>query len=192
MRASALTAFSKQWVSNANWRPDGTDHRSASYMLLPVGCPTFSHHPKAAFSCVAFTIMRPIISYDDIATQPAPKHETNPPPQPLNKRRKTTQSQRQGGRRSHPQHWDDPGNQGQPVHYDDTASVASSSNAHAGMGAESVGANEDYHEEEEEESRELTYEEIWDDSALIHAWNSATAEYEVRVTPIDALYRSLT
>lgn len=31
---------------------------------------------------------------------------------------------------------------------------------------------------EEEESRELTHEEIWDDSALIDAWNSATAEYE--------------
>ena len=35
-------------------------------------------------------------------------------------------------------------------------------------------------EEEEEESRELTHEEIWDDSALIDAWNSAAAEYEVR------------
>lgn len=31
---------------------------------------------------------------------------------------------------------------------------------------------------EEEESRELSHEEIWDDSALIDAWNSATAEYE--------------
>ncbi|KAG1825436.1 uncharacterized protein BJ212DRAFT_1314004 [Suillus subaureus] len=30
-----------------------------------------------------------------------------------------------------------------------------------------------------EESRELTHEEIWNDSALIDAWNSATAEYEV-------------
>jgi len=33
--------------------------------------------------------------------------------------------------------------------------------------------------EEGEESRELTYDEIWDDSALIAAWESATAEYEV-------------
>lgn len=33
--------------------------------------------------------------------------------------------------------------------------------------------------EEEDESRELTYEEIWDDSALIDAWNAATEEYEV-------------
>ncbi|TFK28340.1 hypothetical protein FA15DRAFT_665300 [Coprinopsis marcescibilis] len=29
-----------------------------------------------------------------------------------------------------------------------------------------------------EESRELTHEEIWDDSALVDAWNAATEEYE--------------
>jgi len=32
--------------------------------------------------------------------------------------------------------------------------------------------------DEEEESRPLTQDEIWDDSALIDAWNSAQAEYE--------------
>ena len=32
--------------------------------------------------------------------------------------------------------------------------------------------------EEEEGSRELTHEEIWDDSALINAWEAATKEYE--------------
>jgi hypothetical protein len=32
--------------------------------------------------------------------------------------------------------------------------------------------------EEFEGSRELTHEEIWDDSALINAWNAATEEYE--------------
>ena len=31
---------------------------------------------------------------------------------------------------------------------------------------------------EEEESRELTHEEIWDDSALVNAWEAATEEYE--------------
>ena len=31
-----------------------------------------------------------------------------------------------------------------------------------------------------EMSRMLTHEEVWDDSALIDAWESATAEYEVR------------
>jgi hypothetical protein len=32
--------------------------------------------------------------------------------------------------------------------------------------------------EEGEESRELTHEEIWDDSALLNAWEAATDEYE--------------
>jgi hypothetical protein len=32
--------------------------------------------------------------------------------------------------------------------------------------------------EEEDESRELTHEEIWDDSALVNAWEAATEEYE--------------
>lgn len=31
---------------------------------------------------------------------------------------------------------------------------------------------------DETESRELTFGEIWDDSALIDAWNAATEEYE--------------
>ena len=38
---------------------------------------------------------------------------------------------------------------------------------------------DDAEDEEEEESRELTQDEIWDDPALIAAWESATAEYEV-------------
>jgi hypothetical protein len=43
--------------------------------------------------------------------------------------------------------------------------------------------NDEMEEEEEEESRQLTHQEIWDDSALINAWNSAEAEYEVRSAP---------
>lgn len=39
---------------------------------------------------------------------------------------------------------------------------------------------ENQEDNDEEESRDLTHEEIWDDSALVDAWNSATAEYEVR------------
>lgn len=41
-----------------------------------------------------------------------------------------------------------------------------------------------YHQKSEadpndcEESRELTHEEIWDDSALVNAWDAATEEYE--------------
>ncbi len=30
----------------------------------------------------------------------------------------------------------------------------------------------------DEESRELTHEEIWDDSALVDAWEAAQQEYE--------------
>ncbi|KAF9523636.1 hypothetical protein CPB83DRAFT_877905 [Crepidotus variabilis] len=33
--------------------------------------------------------------------------------------------------------------------------------------------------EEEEDSRELTHEEIWDDSALVDAWEAAQQEYEM-------------
>jgi hypothetical protein len=33
-------------------------------------------------------------------------------------------------------------------------------------------------EDEDEESRELTHGEIWDDTALIDAWNAASEEYE--------------
>ena len=45
-------------------------------------------------------------------------------------------------------------------------------------------------DDEEEESRELNHEEIWDDSALIDAWNSAAAEYEVcPLTPTTAMVR---
>ncbi|EKM60406.1 uncharacterized protein PHACADRAFT_246301 [Phanerochaete carnosa HHB-10118-sp] len=36
----------------------------------------------------------------------------------------------------------------------------------------------DEYEDHAEEEEELTHEDIWDDSALIDAWNSATAEYE--------------
>ena len=44
---------------------------------------------------------------------------------------------------------------------------------------EDEGVNAEQEEGEEEESRPLTHEEIWDDSALVDAWNSAEAEYEV-------------
>ena len=37
---------------------------------------------------------------------------------------------------------------------------------------------EQNHYEDDEESRELTHEEIWDDSALVDAWEAATEEYE--------------
>ena len=76
----------------------------------------------------------------------------------------------QGGR--HIQHWEDPGNQGTPMSYDDAPKPAEAKVASAQEKEDCEGA-------EEGESRELTHDEIWDDSALIDAWNSAAAEYEV-------------
>ena len=67
-----------------------------------------------------------------------------------------------------PRHWDEPEQQSSALPYDD--------------GAADVTIEVDdavYNAGEEEESRELTQDEIWDDSALIDAWESATAEYEV-------------
>lgn len=56
-------------------------------------------------------------------------------------------------------HWDEPDEQGERMDYGDDENGAN--------GLEGW-----------EESRELTHEEIWDDSALIEAWNAATEEYE--------------
>ena len=125
--------------------------------------------------------MRPIISYDDIAIPQSaeppvpPKHHTNSPSvQPPAKKRRTGPNHQQGnswnGRTGQSmQHWDDPGNQGMAMSYDDAPSP---------VATKATAAEEEY-DDEEEESRELSHEEIWDDSALIDAWNSAAAEYEV-------------
>ena len=69
-----------------------------------------------------------------------------------------------------PRHWDEPEQQSSALPYDDDA-------ADVTIGGD--GAVDDAGEEEEDESRELTQDEIWDDSTLIAAWESATAEYEV-------------
>ena len=67
-------------------------------------------------------------------------------------------------------HWDDPEQQSSMLPYDEDIEIKEDrDNDNA----------EEEEEEEEEESRELTHDEIWDDSALIAAWESATAEYEV-------------
>jgi glycine/D-amino acid oxidase-like deaminating enzyme len=68
-------------------------------------------------------------------------------------------------------HWDEPDQQSGTLPYDDDG--VDQTIAEGGTADDA---------EEEEESRELTHHEIWDDSALIAAWESATAEYEV-ITP---------
>ena len=84
-----------------------------------------------------------------------------PGQRPAKKRKRNPDSQR---------HWDDPERQSSTLPYDDDATE---------MAIEEDAQVDDA--EEGEESRELTYDEIWDDSALIAAWESATAEYEVYI-----------
>ncbi|TFK47925.1 hypothetical protein OE88DRAFT_1664885 [Heliocybe sulcata] len=75
-------------------------------------------------------------------------------PEPASKkRRKSEASEMFGASTKNVQHWDDPGTSSQAMNYNDDC------NAY-------------------EESRELTHEEIWDDRALIDAWNAASEEYE--------------
>ena len=112
--------------------------------------------------------MRPVVSYDDISL-PAMVTEPSPPRPPLSKRRKKS-NQRPP---KLVQHWDDPGNADEAMSYDDLRTIGADMSSMQDEG-------EIEEKEEEEESRELTYEEIWDDSALINAWNAATEEYEVR------------
>jgi len=85
-------------------------------------------------------------------------------PGPSKKRKRNPQLQR---------HWDEPERQSSALPYDEDEVEKTTEEAAAVDDAEEEGADE-----EEEESRELAYDEIWDDSALIAAWESATAEYE--------------
>ncbi len=72
-------------------------------------------------------------------------------------------------------HWDDSEQQSNILPYDDDDVEKTTENAGCGI------VEEMEEKEEKEESRELMHDEIWDDSALIAAWESATAEYEVSI-----------
>jgi hypothetical protein len=111
--------------------------------------------------------MRPLVSYDDISWPTTTTEASSPKPQqpPSKKRKKSYQKPKHQSH--HVQHWDDPGTLDESMSYGDDGRT-SDGNTGADMN----------NEEETEESRELTYEEIWDDSALIDAWNAATEEYE--------------
>jgi len=105
--------------------------------------------------------MRQLVHYD-LDDSPGPS-------QPSPKKRKHTYEK--GLHPSQIQHWDDPGNAQDTVVYDEQGENFS-------YEKEGIEVEEE-DGEEMEESRELTHEEIWDDSALIDAWNSAEAEYRV-------------
>jgi len=115
---------------------------------------------------------RPLLSYDDITLPYEPtkhqQHSRHPPP----KKRKRNNHQKSN-------HWDDPrsssnngvsnGNGSSGSQFQEGRNVSVS---------EEVFVDPNDYEEGEEESRELTHEEIWDDSALVSAWEAATEEYE--------------
>ncbi|KIM52368.1 hypothetical protein SCLCIDRAFT_1164107 [Scleroderma citrinum Foug A] len=103
--------------------------------------------------------MRQLVHYD-LDDSPGPS-------QPSPKKRK--HAHERGLHPSQIQHWDDPGNAQDTVVYDEQGENFSYENE--GIEVEEGDG------EEMEDSRELTHEEIWDDSALIDAWNSAEAEY---------------
>lgn len=110
--------------------------------------------------------MRPLVSYDDISwPETATKDHSSKPQQPPSKKQKKS-NQKPKIQPHRIQHWDDPGSPDEAMSYGDDG---------VSDDIKVVDVNKD---NEEEESRELTYEEIWDDSALINAWNAATEEYE--------------
>ncbi|KAF8554559.1 hypothetical protein OG21DRAFT_1508792 [Imleria badia] len=145
--------------------------------------------------------MRPLIPYDLEGSPSGPSAPPAPPaptPQfharrPPTKKRKRYQNPQSGPpHKAVVQHWDDPGSASVGMIYDDheesvnsaAVPVAAADDVDADqeeygeVGDWDEGADADFEEEEEEESRPLTNEEIWDDAALIDAWNSAEAEYE--------------
>jgi hypothetical protein len=124
------------------------------------------------------TNMRPLLSYDDITDSQSlrPKISQNS----SNQQHQSKKRKRNNGQNSHnnkkrqfgaavtphyTQHWDDPETSTEQVAYDDPDNTELLDDEKA--------------EGSFEESRELTHDEIWDDSALIDAWDAATEEYEV-------------
>lgn len=127
-----------------------------------------SDHPARSPLTHNSVLMRSLVSYDDLeqmATMPAPGL-------PPAKKRKRQQNKRKSSGPQKFAHWDEPvENHG--VSFTDH---------------DYPGDLED--EPVDEESRELTHEEIWDDSALIEAWDAAMDEYRVCQNPICLIFRS--
>ena len=103
--------------------------------------------------------MRSLVSYDDLELVKATP-VLGPPP---GKKRKRQQNKKPFGSSKHA-HWDDPV-EDQDVPFTGYRVLSDLQG-----------------EIEDVESRELTHEEIWDDSALIEAWEAATDEYRVNRT----------
>lgn len=112
--------------------------------------------------------MRSLVSYDDleqIATTSVP----GPPPA---KKRKRPQNKRKSLGPQKFAHWDEPV---------ENRDVSFTDHDYTGDLADEI---------IDVESRELTYEEIWDDSALIEAWDAAMDEYKVCQNHMRLIFRS--
>lgn len=130
--------------------------------------------------------MRPLISYDDITApttfEPGNStqlgHQLPPSHQRPTKRRRSNQKTAAQRRPPphHVKHWDDPTPITRLVGHDNSSGDAKIKEATISA---SIAEDDTQEAEEEVMNRELFHEEIWDDSALIDAWNFATAEYEV-------------
>jgi hypothetical protein len=123
-------------------------------------------------------MQRPVISYDDITL---PYHQSDSPSRPAANNSPAGPSQSKKRKWSNQQ-------SGQ--------SHRSKNKAANGVPKEDWVANEEEEEDEDADSRYLTQEdedadsryltqeEIWDDSALINAWDAAMEEYEVRIAAL--------
>lgn len=131
---------------------------------LPVSKVEFETNRRLEVGAFFFTTpMRPVISYDDITlpyemTSNTTQEAITPTVVRHDKTPVTKPSSKKRKRKS--RHSSSGGNAVPQVNgYDD----------------------EDAEYLEVEESRELTHSEIWDDSALIDAWNAAAEEYKVGI-----------
>jgi len=98
------------------------------------------------------------VSYDDITLPPPPQPHSQPPA----KKRKWSKKPKGRNAQSF--------NNFQKTNSNGLGYAQSSSSVSMDVEAENM--------EEDEEGRDLTHNEIWDDSALIDAWNAAAEEYE--------------
>lgn len=119
------------------------------------------------------TLMRPVVSYDDITlpydSVSAVVQETSRIAAHNNNRTFTTNKSSSSKKRKRKSRH----------------SAAATSGNHGNIGNNTSFDGEEDEDAvylEVEESRELTHEEIWDDSALIEAWNAAAEEYKVKLT----------
>ena len=131
---------------------------------------------------VIMAATRPVVSYDDITLpydqpdelQLQPSSSSHNPhyhhPPPTKKRKKNNQKAKQ--------HKSASNSTSQRAEFLKSAGTSYKQQPEGEEWDADADEGEYGYDEEGEESRELTHEEIWDDSALVNAWEAATEEYE--------------